>query len=63
MKKTTILLTVLVIGLVGCSRSPGIQLDPDSQDFLEYARLIMTKTGTDHLRPSARHRVEKGIYR
>ena len=36
-------MTVLVIGLVGCSRSPGFKLDPDSQDFLEYARLIMTK--------------------
>ena len=44
MKKTTIYLAaVLVIGLAGCSRPPGIQLDPESRDFLEYARLIMTR--------------------
>ncbi|MBU4254483.1 MAG: GWxTD domain-containing protein [Acidobacteria bacterium] len=44
MRKTAIYLAaVLFIGLIGCSRSPGIPLDPTSRDFLEYARLIMSR--------------------
>jgi len=35
------------LGLMGCGRGPNIVLDPESRDFYETARLIMTKMERD----------------
>ncbi len=40
---TSLLIMILALALGGCGKSSRIELDPDSQDFYDYARLIMTK--------------------
>lgn len=38
---------ILCLGLLGCSQGPKVSLDPESRDFYETARLVMTKMERD----------------
>ena len=40
----------LGLSLVSCSMGPSLDMDPDSRDFFEYARIIMTKQERDIFR-------------
>jgi GWxTD domain-containing protein len=44
------LLGLLVLSLGNCGMRGGVKLDPESRDFYEYARLIMTKQEKDVFR-------------
>ena len=44
---TYLSLLLAVIGITGCSSGPAIELDPDSKDFYENTRLIMTSNEKD----------------
>lgn len=41
------ILSLLVIGMVNCGLSPRLKLDPESEEFYEKARLVMTKEERD----------------
>jgi len=41
------IVVIFCLGLMGCGQGPKISLDPESQDFYETARLIMTKLERD----------------
>jgi GWxTD domain-containing protein len=41
------ILSLLIVGMVNCGLSPGLKLDPESKEFYETARLVMTKEEND----------------
>lgn len=41
------ILSLLIMGMVNCGLSPRLKLDPESQEFYETARLVMTKEEKD----------------
>ena len=58
MKNMHYAILFLLLGFIGCGGIPKLSVDPESRDFYEYARLIMTKQEKDifnHL-PDSRSR-------